>query len=671
MGCFQESGNAIMWQEEGEILLAEAYGKECIRVRASRSLHISDERWNILPADDLQAIVEKSGSSMKLTSGDLTVLVESDGTVSFLKADGSLLFTEDWEDKRNNMSVLRRARCYKTISSSVFSIDLYLRSSADEDFYGLGGVPDGKLSRKGEEIELVHKNGLCPIPYVISSKGYGFIWNTPAAGRVAFSEKRTHWHADAAEQIDIFVFTGNSPDAINKKLIELTGNPSHMPDWALGFWQSRLRYERQEDVLAIAARYKEQNIPVSAIVIDYFHWPVQGTWEFDRKYWPDPEKMVADLRALGIEPIVSIWPTVDPRSPYFREMRDRNMLLKAENGLPFFFQIMGVESIVDPTHPDARDYWWDVVRKNYVSSGITSFWLDETEPEMRPYEYGNMRMYIGNGLECSNIYAYYYTKTFHDGQIRDGLDNTVNLVRSAWLGSQTTGIILWSGDIPSSFDSLYRQIRVGLNASLSGIPYWTTDIGGFFGGNPADEGFRELLVRWFEFAVFSPVLRLHGKRLPYDKVDKQCDFDSFLPSCGENEIWSFGEEVYGILRKQIELREILRPYIRKIADEAEKEGRPMMRPLFYDYPGDENLKDYSDAYLFGSDIIVSPVTEDGKRECDVYLPEGTEWISIPDMTLFEGGRKYNVSAPLERIPFFLRKNSPSSWLIDEIGGWNE
>ena len=671
MGCFLERSNAICWQEEGEILLVEAYGKECIRVRASRSLHISDERWNILPADNTASCIEKTGSSMRLSSGQLSAVVEADGTVSFHKADGSLILTEDWEDKRNNMSVLRRARCYKTISSSVFSIDLYLRSSADEDFYGLGGVPDGRLSRKGEEVELVHKNGYCPIPYVISSRGYGFIWNTPSAGRVSFSEKKTHWHADAASQIDIFVFIGDSPDEINRKLIELTGKPSHMPDWALGFWQSRLRYERQDDILAVAERYKEIGIPLSAIVIDYFHWPMQGTWEFDRRYWPDPERMAAELRANGIEPIVSIWPTVDPRSPYFRNMRDRNMLLKSESSLPFFFQIMGVEAIIDPTHPDARSFWWDVVRKNYVSSGIRSFWLDETEPEMRPYEYGNMRMYIGNGLECSNIYAYYYTKAFHDGQKADGIDDAINLVRSAWLGSQTTGIILWSGDIPSSFDSLHRQVRVGLNACLSGIPYWTTDIGGFFGGDPDDEGFRELMVRWFEFSVFTPVLRLHGKRLPYDKVDKQCDFDSFLPSCGDNEIWSFGENVYGILKQQIRLREILKPYIRKIADEAEAYGRPMMRPLFYDYPEDMNLKDYSDAYLFGSDIIVAPVTEAGKRECEVYLPSGTEWISIPEGNVLEGGRRHHVSAPLERIPFFIRKDSRYSSLIDDIGGLYE
>lgn len=671
MGCFLERSNAICWQEEGEILLVEAYGKECIRVRASRSLHISDERWNILPADNTASCIEKTGSSMRLRSGQLSAVVEADGTVSFHKADGSLILTEDWEDKRNNMSVLRRARCYKTISSSVFSIDLYLRSSVDEDFYGLGGVPDGKLSRKGEEVELVHKNGYCPIPYVISSRGYGFIWNTPSTGRVSFSEKKTHWHADAASQIDIFVFIGDSPDEINRKLIELTGKPSHMPDWALGFWQSRLRYERQDDVLAVAKRYREIGIPLSAIVIDYFHWPVQGTWEFDSRYWPDPDKMAAELRANGIEPIVSIWPTVDPRSPYFRNMRDRNMLLKSESGLPFFFQIMGVEAIIDPTHPDARAFWWDVVRKNYVSSGIRSFWLDETEPEMRPYDYGNMRMYIGNGLESSNIYAYYYTKAFYDGQRADGIGDAINLVRSAWLGSQTTGIILWSGDIPSSFDSLHRQVRVGLNTCLSGIPYWTTDIGGFFGGNPEDEEFRELLVRWFEFSVFTPVLRLHGKRLPYDKVDKQCDFDSFLPSCGDNEIWSFGENVYGILKQQIRLREILKPYIRKIADEAEAEGRPMMRPIFYDYPEDGNLRDYSDAYLFGSDIIVVPVTEEGRRECDVYLPSGTEWISVPDGKILEGGISHHVAAPLERIPFFIRKESQHSSLIDEIGGLYE
>ncbi len=668
MGYFLDGeGPVIRWQEEGEILQVEPYGDSVIRVRASRSLHISDESWNILPPAEGEASVAAEGRSRRLTSGRLAAAVEEDGTLSFSGPDGKVFLKEDWEDKRNGMSVLRRARCYRTISSSAFETDLYLQSSEDEEFYGLGGVPDGLLSRKGEEIELSHKNGKCPLPCVFSSRGYGFIWNTPSIGRVSFSSSVTHWHSEASAQIDFLVFTGDSPRALTERLIALTGKVSHLPSWALGFWQSRLRYERDDDVLAVARKYRELGIPVSAIVIDYFHWPVQGTWQFDSAYWPDPKAMVSELRSMGIEPVVSIWPTCDPRSPHFREMRDRNMLIKAENGLPFFFLIMGPEGIVDPTHPDARKHWWDLVQENYCSAGIRSFWLDETEPEMRPYDYGNIRMYIGNGLECANAYAYWYARAFQDGQKASGITDAVNLSRSAWLGSQSTGIILWSGDIPSTFDSLYRQIRVGLNAGLSGLPYWTSDIGGFFGGDPGDESFRELLVRWFEFAVFCPVLRLHGKRLPYDKVDKQRDFDAFLPSCGDNEIWSFGEEVYGMLSAQIQLREMLRPYIRKIADEAERTGVPMMRPLFYDYPSDPALRDYSDAYLFGPDIIAVPIAEEGKRSAEVYLPEG-EWISVPDGKVLAGRMSYTVEAPLSRIPFFMRKGSWCCSLIDGIRG---
>ena len=666
MGCFIDCGaDDLTWQEEGELLRLEPYGDGVIRVRASGSLHISDERWNMLPPRTGSSRIEKSGDGYRLFSGRLSAVIEKNGTISFYH-DERMILREDWEDKRANMSVLRRARCYRTISSSVFSTDLYFQSDPDEEFYGLGGVPGGRLSRKGEEIALEHKNGFCPIPYVISSRGYGFIWNTPSVGRVSFSSGVTHWHSDAEAQIDYFIFSGDTPDGITRRLASLTGQPSHLPSWALGFWQSRLRYEREEDVLAVAAKYKELGIPLSAIVIDYFHWPVQGTWEFSASEWPDPEKMVKELRSMGVEPIVSIWPTVDPRSPYYREMKDRNMLLKAENGLPFFFLIMGPESIVDPTHPDAGPYWWNIVRKNYADKGIRSFWLDETEPEMRPYDYGNVRMYLGNGTECANIYAYYYTKAFSDGQKKDGIGDTVNLARSAWLGSQTTGMILWSGDIPSTFASLHEQVRVALNTGLSGIPYWTSDIGGFFGGDPADEDFRELLVRWFEFAVFCPVLRLHGKRLPYDSVDKQSDFNAFLPSCGDNEIWSFGEKVFDILRRQIALREVLRPYIRRIADEAESTGRPMMRPLFYDYPGDERLRDYSDAYLFGDEIIAAPVTEKGQRQKEVYLPEGSIWVSVPDGKEIKGGSVYTADAPLGAIPFFFRKGSWCCSLLESI-----
>ena len=273
-------------------------------------------------------------------------------------------------------------------------------------------------------------------------------------------------------------------------------------------------------------------------------------------------------------------------------------------------------------------------------------------------------------VEIKEAYPQSYARTFYEGLKAAGEDRVVSLLRCAWAGSQRYGALVWSGDIHSDWETLRRQVCAGLNMGIAGISWWTTDIGGFSGGNPDDPAFRQLLVRWFEWGCFCPVMRLHGDRVPatplYNKAGERLN-----PTGAGNEIWSFGDAVFRILSKQIRLREILKPYIREAADEAERDGRPIMRPLFYDYPEDGNLRDYSDAYLFGSDIIVSPIAEKGKRECDVYLPQGTEWISVPDGALLEGGRKHHVPAPLERIPFFIRKGSHCCRFIDEFGGWNE
>ncbi|MGN1164789.1 MAG: TIM-barrel domain-containing protein, partial [Candidatus Ornithospirochaeta sp.] len=286
----------------------------------------------------------------------------------------------------------------------------------------------------------------------------------------------------------------------------------------------------------------------------------------------------------------------------------------------------------------------------------SQFWLDEAEPEMRPYSYDNIRLYLGNGLEVANIYPFYYAEMVRKGMIDATGEEPVSLIRSAWLGSQREGIVLWSGDIPSTFESLSAQIKAALNVSLSGIPWWTSDIGGFRGGDPANISFRELMVRWFQFGVFCPVLRMHGKRKPYDTVDKTREYDAFLPSSGPNEIWSFGSEAEGIFRSFISLREKLRPYISREMKKTEMDGRPLMRPLFFDVPGDERAWQIEDQYYFGDDIIVAPVVKLGERERKVYLTEGV-WTSGIDGASYSGPLELTVAVPLSKMAFFLRKGS--------------
>ena len=236
-----------------------------------------------------------------------------------------------------------------------------------------------------------------------------------------------------------------------------------------------------------------------------------------------------------------------------------------------------------------------------------------------------------------------------------GETEIVNLVRCAWLGSQRLGTVLWSGDIPSDFDSLRCQIKVGLHTAICGIPWWTTDIGGFFGGDAKDPEFVELLIRWFEFGAFCPIFRLHGKRLPYDTVNKQKDYDAFLPSCADNEIWSFGEEAYEIMKKYIGIREQMKPYILKQMDLAHEDGTPVMRPLVYDFYMDEAVADIGDEYMFGPDLLVAPVIEKGETTKRVYLPIQASWKDVWTNEVYQGGQWITVDAPLDRIPLFTRE----------------
>lgn len=589
----------------------------------------------------------------RLYNGRIMAQITGDGTVTYFNTETmDILLEESWIDGRVHTAPLRRAREYRVTSGNQFRISLYFKASQGEHFYGMGQDANDCFDLKGSTVDLLQKNGKCTIPYTYSSKGYGFIWNNPAIGRAEFVNNHTLWHAQCAKQIDYIIISGKTPEDINYRFTEITGRAPMIPEWATGFWQSKLRYETQEELLEVAREYKRRNLPISVIVIDYFHWTMQGDWKFDPIRWPDPKKMVEELEEMGIKLMVSVWPTIDTRSENYELMKRKNYIIRAEKGVDVVFMLFGPLTYVDTTHPEAQKYFWSRVKNNYYKYGIKTFWLDEAEPEMRPYDYDNIRMYLGNGEEVSNLYCVGYAKAFYDGMIAEG-EEVCNLVRCAWLGSQRYGVVLWSGDIASTFESLRKQLKAGLNVSLCGVPWWTTDIGGFINGDPEDEEFRELIVRWFQFGVFCPVLRLHGFRLPYPVRDI-LNPDGYCGSGGPNEVWSFGETAYNIIVKFMRIRERLRPYIMKQMETASKNGTPVMRPLFYDFPEDSRVYDIGDEYMFGPDLLVAPVVEKGIEQRKVYLPAGASWTNAYTGEEVKGGVELEVSARLEEIPLFYR-----------------
>ena len=648
-------GQRIIWETAGELVYIEPYGKDRIRFRSSKSLHIDEDlNWTLLPApEEPEVQITVSDEKAVLVNGKITVSITGDGTVAYyLTQTGRVLLEEYWIDGRVHTAPLRRAREYRVTSGNQFKMSLYFKEDPQEHFYGMGQDANDCFDLKGSTVELLQKNGKCTIPYLYSSKGYGFIWNNPAVGRAEFVKNHTLWHAQCARQMDYIVIAGDDPAEINRKFTDITGRAPMLPKWAAGFWQCKLRYETQEELLSVAREYKRRGLPISVIVIDYFHWTVQGEWKFDPQRWPDPKAMVEELKRMGIELMVSVWPTVDPRSENYSEMRNKNYMIRGEKGVDVVFMFFGPQTYVDTTRPEARQYFWSKAKENYYKYGIRMFWLDEAEPEMRPYDYDNIRMYQGNGEEVSNLYCDGFAQAFYEGLKAEG-EEVCNLLRCAWLGTQRYGAVLWSGDIASTFDSLRKQLKAGLNVSLCGIPWWTTDIGGFINGDPEDEEFRELIVRWFEFGVFCPIFRLHGFRLPYPVRDI-LNPDGYCGSGGPNEVWSFGDEAYEIIAKYMFLRERLIPYIMKQMELATVDGTPVMRPLLYDFSQDQQVYEIGDEYLFGPDLLVAPVVEKGVAARQVYLPEGADWTDAYTGRKYDGGQWILAEAKLHMIPVYYR-----------------
>lgn len=655
--------NKIKWSYMGEYVWIEACGPESVRVRASFRSPIDESRnYNLLLEKEQEAKTElKENGDAELVCGNLKVQISSKGKLTFFYR-GKKILKEEWIDEENYMPVYQKGREYKGNIGNTFLIQTFFEANPGEHIYGMGQEYTGCFDRMGTVVELCQKNTKCTIPFYLSSLGYGFLWNHPGIGKAEFGRNHFVWDAKSAVQLDYIVIGGGNPKSVLENYTYLTGRMPDVPEWIWGLWQSKLRYKSQDEILEVAEEYKKRKLPVSVLILDYFHWKYQGDWKMDSRYFPEPKKMTQKLKDMGIRLMASVWPTVDRRGATYTLLEEEGGLITAERGPNVFFMCRGAETYVDMTNDRAADILFEKLKENYIENGITSFWLDEAEPEIYPYDYDNMRMKMGNGLEMSCFYPYAYNSQIEqrlyqtvwkekENEMEE--DDGIILVRSGWIGSQKLRSVLWSGDIPSTFESLRRQVQEGLEVAMCGIVLWTTDIGGFCGGDPEDPEFRELMIRWFQFGVYSPILRMHGYRMPYENYGNMDDMSGECNSGGPNELWSFGEEAYQIMKDYLELRQTLIPYIKEQVKEAQKTGAPIMRPLFYDFPEDEATWGISDEYMFGEEILVAPVLHYGERNRKVYLPKGAKWKTDTG-DILPGGTLIEAEAPLEKIPVFYK-----------------
>ncbi|KAH8798620.1 glycosyl hydrolases family 31-domain-containing protein [Xylogone sp. PMI_703] len=477
-----------------------------------------------------------------------------------------------------------------------------------EKIYGMGQYQQPHLDLKGHDLKLAHRNSQASVPFALSSRGYSFLWNNPQISNVM------RFEAYSTKFIDYWVVAGDSPTEIVQGYAAATGTVPMMPEYGLGFWQCKLRYQTQEELLAVAREYKRRELPIDLIL-----------WRFDVNFWPDPEAMVTELTQMGIQLMVSIWPTVDRDSENNVEMLENGYLIRVDRGYRTGLDFEGTTIHYDATNPGARAFLWEKARLNYYSKGIKVFWLDEAEPEYTAYDFDNYRYWIGTNLAIGNLYPVDYARTFYEGMESSGQKNIVNLLRCAGVGSQRYGALVWSGDIASSWSSFRNQLAAGLNMGLAGLPWWTTDIGGFHGGDPHDPEFRELFVRWFQWGTFCPVMRLHGDREPRQQP-LGTGGGANCASGADNEVWSYGDEVFEICKTHLKLREEFR------------------ETCFYEFPADEKAWEVVTQYMYGEPHV----------KMEVYLPGLAVWRLRNEAETLVGGQMVVVDCPINIMPVFER-----------------
>ena len=556
------------------------------------------------------------------------------------RKDSSILF-QDAAGKKLTAENDRTMRPVEVNGEKTYHLERFTNMwDSQEAFYGLGQHQAGVWNYRGEAVDISQDNTNISIPMLLSSNGYGIFWNN--ASRSRFNNRfinALYLSSEVADQMDYYFIYGPDFDKIVAAYRELTGGVPLFGEWAYGYWQCKNRYDSQTEILGIAKKYRDLHIPLDNIVQDWFWWNVMGDPVWNKNY-PDPKGMVQELHNEHVHLMVSVWPFFRPGSPVYDDM-DKKGYFIAKTKVSGFHP--AGQALYDAFNPAARQYYWKLMDDALFKIGVDAWWLDTTEPETEGREDTILitnQTAAGNGARVANAFPLMTTTAVYQGQRAESDRKRVFILsRSAFAGEQRNSSAVWSGDVEPNWVTFRRQIPAGLNYSLSGLPYWTTDIGGFISGNPDDPAYRELYARWFEFGAFCPIFRAHGTR-----------------TTNQNELWSYGPEMQKLLTSYDELRYRLMPYIYSVAWMTTKENYTPMRGLVMDFREDTRAQNVGDQYLFGPALMVNPVTEPAATSRRVYLPQ-TKWYDFWTGKQIEGGKSLEVDAPLDRMPLFVRAGS--------------
>jgi alpha-D-xyloside xylohydrolase len=466
-------------------------------------------------------------------------------------------------------------------------------------------------------------------------------------------------YSEAGKQIDYYFIKGENADEVISGYRELTGKSPIMPKWAMGLWQSRQRYKSQDELVGVVKEYRKRNIPFDNIVLDWFYWPEDkwGDHDFNPKFWPNPDKMMDDIHALNSHIMISVWPKFYVGTKNYDLFKEKGWLYmnNIELGNLDWVGKGYKNTFYDAYNPEARKVFWEGMNDKLFSKGIDGWWMDATEPDIHSNVTTQERKetmtpnHFGTGEEYFNAYSLFQSKGVYEGQRGTNPDQRVFiLTRSAFAGQQRYATATWSGDIVTRWEDLRDQIAGGINMALSGIPYWTTDIGGFslerryMNPSAADlKEWREINTRWYQYGVFCPLFRIHGE-YPY------------------REIYNLAPENSTEYKSMIyydQLRYRLMPYIYSLAGATFHENGTIMRGLVMDFAADPKVNSINDQFMFGKAFMVCPVTTFGQRERNVYLPANSGWYDFYTGKYLDGGQTINAPAPLDRVPLFVKAGS--------------
>jgi alpha-D-xyloside xylohydrolase len=624
----------------GGTLTLEVWGERTIRVHFTTpasgtppaSLAVTQPR----PATPFT--VQDTGAQIIVTTAKIQAAVDkSTGRVSFVDATGQTILSESTGSARS--LALGTVSGNATLQSKQsFALN------AGESLFGLGQHQQGRVSYNGTRQTLQQQNREIGIPVLTSSRGYGILWDNPAITTLdATSTSAVVWSSESASDIDYYFMYGPEIDDVVADYRALTGAAPMFGRWFWGYWQSKEHYATQAEFLGIVTGYRSRQLPIDGIVQDWAYWQPApwGSHSFDPSRFPDPTGMVSTAHANNFHVLLSVWAKFESGSANYDALSAGGALY------PMFYQNLGQSTTqtsryYDPFMAQGRTLYWQQMRDELFSKGFDAWWLDATEPELGG-NWGELRTVptaAGLGMKVFNAYPLMTTTAVSQGQRAATTQKRVFiLTRSAYAGQQRNGAVSWSGDINGDFATFKLQIPAGLNFSLSGIPYWNTDIGGFFPQTAiASSAYQELYTRWFQYGAFCPMFRSHG-------------------TGGDKNMWVWGATAQNILLGVDQLRYRLLPYIYSVSWMVTSKSSTMMRGFVFDFRGDPNALAVGDQFMFGPAFMVNPVTAAGATSRSVYLPAGTTWYDFWTGATSTGGQRVMASAPIDHLPLYVRAGS--------------